>query len=438
VTLAENQRPIADSLHHRRLVRWLGHKDEVTEQSFRDALDGLIETFIDEMWSLHCQSTVDGKGVDRVCAILTIDAETPLNVRHACLSDEKLLLVWVNDPETWRNAFSPDPTPAETHHQWFRKRLRDLYNCRLFIVETEDGIPIGEVRFEKHDQAWKIDYSLAPLFRGRGLSRPVLKNALLKLRSEMPGILVLSRVKKSNLPSCKVFESFNFNTKSNGEGRWRISVCSDATSWINVYIIELLLEWVLDGHEVRWAHDASTLLEGDLCFYLSYGKIVNADLLAKNKNNLVVHESDLPKGRGWSPLTWQVLEGANSIPLTLFEAAEVVDSGPIYLQGKIDLYGNELIEDLRCLQAVSTIHLCRVFVADYPHILNKAHAQNGGATYYRRRSPVDSQLDPDQTIREQFKLLRVSDNLRYPAWFEIDGNRYRLRIDKLKIENNDR
>ena len=135
-----------------------------------------------------------------------------------------------------------------------------------------------------------------------------------------------------------------------GVGGWRISVCSDATSWINVYMPELLLGWSADSHEVRWAHDAEALPEGDMCFYLSYGKIVNASLLAKNKNNLVVHESDLPKGRGWSPLTWQVLEGADSIPVTLFEATEKVDSGQIYLQETIDLHGNELVEELRDLK----------------------------------------------------------------------------------------
>jgi len=219
-------------------------------------------------------------------------------------------------------------------------------------------------------------------------------------------------------------------------GGWRISVCSDATSWINVYMPELLLEWSADSHEVRWAHDAEVLPEGDMCFYLSYGKIVNASLLARNKNNLVVHESDLPKGRGWSPLTWQVLEGADSIPVTLFEAAEEVDSGPIYLQETIDLHGNELVEELRDLQAASTIHLCRGFVEDYPYALNKARMQNGDPTYYCRRYPADSQLNPDQTIREQFNLFRVADNLRYPVWFDLDGSKYRLKIDKLKMDNN--
>ncbi len=71
VTLAENQRPIADGLQQSGLVRWRGHKDEVSEQSIWQALAELIEEGIDEEWSLRCRSTVDGKGVDRVGAVLT-------------------------------------------------------------------------------------------------------------------------------------------------------------------------------------------------------------------------------------------------------------------------------------------------------------------------------------------------------------------------------
>lgn len=212
VTLAENQRPIADGLHRQGLVRWLGHKDEVTEQNIRQALTELIEAGIDEEWSWRCRAAVDGKGVDRVSAALTITTETPLLVRHARLSDEALLLTWTNDPETRQNSFLPDPISPETHRRWFHTRLRDLDNCRLYIVVTEEGIPVGQVRFERQDLAWVISYSLAPQFRKRGLGRPLLKAALLKMRSEHPGALVLGRVKPDNLPSRKNFESLDFNT----------------------------------------------------------------------------------------------------------------------------------------------------------------------------------------------------------------------------------
>jgi len=56
-----------------------------------------------------------------------------------------------------------------------------------------------------------------------------------------------------------------------------------------------------EGHQVTWAHDAADLLAGDICFYLSYDRIVDATILARHKNNLVVRASNLPKGRGWSP-----------------------------------------------------------------------------------------------------------------------------------------
>jgi len=218
VTLAENQRPIADGLQQLGLVRWLGHKDEVSEQSIKQALAELFEEGIDEEWSLRCRSAVDGKGVDRVSAALTITAETPLLVRHARLTDEALLLAWANDQETRQNSFSPDPISAEDHRRWFRSRLRDLDGCRLYVVETEEGVPVGQVRFERQDSAWVISYSVAPLFRKRGLGRPLLEVALSKMRSEYPGALILGRVKADNLPSHKIFEALDFDGSSDVGG----------------------------------------------------------------------------------------------------------------------------------------------------------------------------------------------------------------------------
>ena len=47
----------------------------------------------------------------------------------------------------------------------------------------------------------------------------------------------------------------------------------------------------------------------DLYICLSYSKLLSEKDLSKFKNVLVVHESELPKGKGWSPLSWQILEG---------------------------------------------------------------------------------------------------------------------------------
>jgi len=45
----------------------------------------------------------------------------------------------------------------------------------------------------------------------------------------------------------------------------------------------------------------------DIVFILGYTKILKNNFLKKNKYNLVVHESNLPKGKGFAPVQWQIL-----------------------------------------------------------------------------------------------------------------------------------
>ena len=74
------------------------------------------------------------------------------------------------------------------------------------------------------------------------------------------------------------------------------------------------------GHQVSLVHNISDIKNGDICFILSFSKILNEVILKKNSNNIVDHASDLPTGKGFSPMQWSVLEGNNHIVLTLFEA----------------------------------------------------------------------------------------------------------------------
>jgi methionyl-tRNA formyltransferase len=140
----------------------------------------------------------------------------------------------------------------------------------------------------------------------------------------------------------------------------------------------------------------------------------------------VVHESDLPKGRGFAPVAWQVLEGQTVIPVVLFEAVSDIDAGPIYLRDEIRLSGFELNDEIRRLQGDATVAICVRFLEQYPNVVPQP--QTGSATVYRRRTARDSELDPDKTLREQFDLLRTVDNERHPAYFELGGHRYLVRI----------
>jgi methionyl-tRNA formyltransferase len=207
-----------------------------------------------------------------------------------------------------------------------------------------------------------------------------------------------------------------------------MTLLSDASSWLNDR-----LPWLIDalwarGHAVRWIHHPADLAPGDVCLLLSCSRLLIPEQLARHRHNLVEHESALPHGQGWSPMTWQILEGASQIAVTLFEATATLDAGPIYVQRTIDLQGSELVEEWRALQAEATMSLCLEWFDRYSDVIAHARPQQGEASHYRRRRPADSQLDPHHSLVEQFNLLRVVDNQRYPAFVEIRGRRYELQI----------
>ena len=130
---------------------------------------------------------------------------------------------------------------------------------------------------------------------------------------------------------------------------------------------------------------------------------------------------------------WQILEGSQEIVFTLFEADSGVDDGAWYFKDRLHLDGFELHDELRHKQAEATLDICKKFLISYPDV--KAREQSGRESFYPKRSPKDGELDINRSIKEQFNLLRICSNEEYPAWFEIEGRRYVLKIehDKRKM-----
>lgn len=205
-------------------------------------------------------------------------------------------------------------------------------------------------------------------------------------------------------------------------------ICDNENSWIIPYLIKLNEDLIKSKHNSKIIYSYKEIEKGDLAFFLGCESIINPNILKLNSQNIVVHESNLPEGKGWSPMTWQVLEGKDIITITLFEAIDKVDSGDIYLQDEIKLEGHEIFSEIKQLQGKHTIKLIKEFINKYPNI--KARKQSGKESYYPKRTCDDSVLDIDKTIREQFNLLRVVDNENYPAFFYKDGFKYIIKVFK--------
>lgn len=180
--------------------------------------------------------------------------------------------------------------------------------------------------------------------------------------------------------------------------------------------------------QARYVEQTADVPEGDAAFFLGCSRIVPAEILRRNRLNLVVHGSDLPRGRGFSPIPWQVLEGSNRIPIVLFEAREELDAGPVYFKDAIELDGTELLDEIRLKTWEKIEALIERFLDGHRTV--SPVPQEGTPTFYARRSRKDDEIDPARTLAEQFDHLRIVDNERYPAWFRHRGQRYVLKIFK--------
>ena len=72
---AENQRAIAQKLHERGLIRWMGHGSEVNHEIvYREVIRLQEEGFAGKLenWSRRCLAAVDGRGVGRVCSAMAV------------------------------------------------------------------------------------------------------------------------------------------------------------------------------------------------------------------------------------------------------------------------------------------------------------------------------------------------------------------------------
>ena len=182
------------------------------------------------------------------------------------------------------------------------------------------------------------------------------------------------------------------------------------------------------GHEVEYIHDSSNLFPCDVMFLLSCTKLLASRYLDQNQHNIVVHASDLPHGKGFSPLQWQILEGRNVIPLTLFEAVEEVDNGPYYLKDSISFNGNELLNELRKKMSLKINEMCLKFITDFNNL--KSKDQTGESTFYKKRVEKDDELNVHESIANQFNHFRIADNENFPLYFKFYGRKYYLKIYK--------
>lgn len=131
---------------------------------------------------------------------------------------------------------------------------------------------------------------------------------------------------------------------------------------------------------------------------------------------ILFHMTDLPFGRGGTPLQNLISRGMERTVISAIRVTEEVDAGPIYLKHPLPLYGSA--EEIY-IQASRII-----FEQMIPEILERRPSpipQEGEVTFFPRRTPVESDLGNIKDLQALYDHIRMLDAPGYPrAYLETD------------------
>jgi len=138
------------------------------------------------------------------------DADTSLTLRPAGPGDENILLGWVNRPDSLANKLNTRaPISRECHVAWLADRIASD-RAGIWIAETGEG-PVGQVRLELRDGALEVDIYTDSEHRGRGAALTMLDAARREAAVCWPGIPLLACIKRTNLPSQRLFAKAGYH-----------------------------------------------------------------------------------------------------------------------------------------------------------------------------------------------------------------------------------
>lgn len=193
-------------------------------------------------------------------------------------------------------------------------------------------------------------------------------------------------------------------------------------------IVNEVAEQTTDEFTIRSFHDEKGLQGGDFLFALSFPRMIGNGTLSKYELPVVLHASDLPRGRGWSPANWAAENLETEIIISAIRMVEAVDSGNVLAKVKIDFPLSDIWSDLQPKLEKVQADLIVGLITDESPVRMEA-PQEGVPTHLRRRSLTDSEVLAHISLADQWGKIRASDPKRYPNYFEHLGRTFKLTVE---------
>ncbi len=154
-------------------------------------------------------------------------------------------------------------------------------------------------------------------------------------------------------------------------------------------------------------------------FFPHWSHRIPADVF-QNFECVIFHMTDLPFGRGGSPLQNLIARGIYETQISALKCVEEVDAGPIYIKRSLSLHGAAEEIYLRASKIIGSMIVEIIKTTPQPT------AQIGEPTFFKRRRPEQGNLLDAESLDQVFDLIRMLDADGYPNAFINIGN---LRLE---------
>lgn len=140
------------------------------------------------------------------------------------------------------------------------------------------------------------------------------------------------------------------------------------------------------------------------------------------------HMTDVPYGRGGSPLQNLIIRGHKSSVLSALKMEHEVDAGPVYLKIPFDLDGSA--EKIYKTTTELSWSMIKTIVSEQP----SPTKQEGEIVEFKRRNPSESKIPENLTASQLYDFIRMLDAPGYPRAF-IQFGSHRIEFDDAKLVN---
>ncbi len=141
---------------------------------------------------------------------------------------------------------------------------------------------------------------------------------------------------------------------------------------------------------------------------------------------VIFHMTDVPFGRGGSPLQNLIARGFGETKLSALRCVAEMDAGPVFLKRPLSLFGTA--EEI----LMRAGDLCAEMIVEIALTNPQSQPQDGEAVTFRRRKPADGDIANAESLAGLFDLIRMLDADGYPRAF-ADIGPFRLEFDRASL-----